>query len=262
MHRKLFLIALAFGLSPALAETSQVSPTGFISTFREEVRATPDEVWKTIVQLPRWWNDQHTWSGKAANMSLDLQAGGCWCERWGDGQSVMHGQVAMLQPGRVLRLFANLGPLQAADANGLRLPAGVLGIVLIVFSIYAATIDLLKGAPGIRTENALLSAYIYVDIRERDIGGYVRDAQRARRLRVPTDHERQVPSDRRGEATKTFYAALTPEQQIKALQVQLKLANEKAQLFEAMLDVLKKDYGVRVVKKPLGKSSRSSSSKG
>lgn len=57
-------------------------------------------------------------------------------------------------------------------------------------------------------------------------------------------------------------APLTPEQQIKALQVQLKEANEKAQLFEAMLDVLKKDYGVRVVKKPLGKSSRSSSSKG
>lgn len=55
--------------------------------------------------------------------------------------------------------------------------------------------------------------------------------------------------------------ALTPEQQIKSLQVQLKLANEKARLFEAMLDVLKKDYGVRVVKKPLGKSSHKSSSK-
>lgn len=56
--------------------------------------------------------------------------------------------------------------------------------------------------------------------------------------------------------------ALTPEQQIKALQVQLKEANEKAQLFEAMLDVLKKDYGVRVVKKSSGKSSRSGSCKG
>lgn len=56
-------------------------------------------------------------------------------------------------------------------------------------------------------------------------------------------------------------APLTPEQQIKSLQVQLQQANEKAQLFEAMLDVLKKDYGVRVVKKPLGKSSRKSSSK-
>ena len=52
----------------------------------------------------------------------------------------------------------------------------------------------------------------------------------------------------------------TPEQQIKALQVQLQEATEKARLFEAMLDVLKKDYGVRVVKKPLGKSSRKSSS--
>jgi len=49
---------------------------------------------------------------------------------------------------------------------------------------------------------------------------------------------------------------LTPEQQIKALQVQLREANEKAQLFEAIIDVLKDDYGVRVVKKPSGKSSR------
>lgn len=55
---------------------------------------------------------------------------------------------------------------------------------------------------------------------------------------------------------------LTPEQQIKALQVQLKQAQEKAQLFEAMLDVLKKDYGVRVVKKPSGKSSSKTSSQG
>lgn len=40
-------------------------------------------------------------------------------------------------------------------------------------------IELAKGAPGIRTENALLSAYIYVDIRDRDIGGYVAEARKA-----------------------------------------------------------------------------------
>jgi len=57
-------------------------------------------------------------------------------------------------------------------------------------------------------------------------------------------------------------APLTPEQQIKMLQAQLKEANEKARLFEAVIDVLKKDYGVRVVKKPSGKSSRKGSSKG
>lgn len=53
----------------------------------------------------------------------------------------------------------------------------------------------------------------------------------------------------------------TPEQRIKQLEKQLKEANEKANLFEAVLDVLKRDYGVPV-KKPLGKSSRNSSSKG
>ena len=40
-------------------------------------------------------------------------------------------------------------------------------------------ISVSKGAPSIRTENALLSAYIYVDIRGRDIGSYVREAQQA-----------------------------------------------------------------------------------
>ncbi len=42
-----------------------------------------------------------------------------------------------------------------------------------------ARVSLSKGAPSIRTENALLSAYIYVDIRERDIGSYVDEARRA-----------------------------------------------------------------------------------
>ncbi|MBS0352970.1 MAG: efflux RND transporter permease subunit [Proteobacteria bacterium] len=42
-----------------------------------------------------------------------------------------------------------------------------------------ACVGIAKGTPGIRTENALLSAYIYVDIRDRDIGGYVADAKKA-----------------------------------------------------------------------------------
>lgn len=42
-----------------------------------------------------------------------------------------------------------------------------------------ADIRIEKGTPGIRTENGLLTAYIYVDIRDRDIGSYVADARRA-----------------------------------------------------------------------------------
>jgi copper/silver efflux system protein len=40
-------------------------------------------------------------------------------------------------------------------------------------------IGISKGAPSIRTENALLSTYIYVDIRDRDIGSYVAEARKA-----------------------------------------------------------------------------------
>ncbi|MGZ8209717.1 MAG: efflux RND transporter permease subunit [Burkholderiales bacterium] len=49
---------------------------------------------------------------------------------------------------------------------------------------HVARIEIVRGAPAIRTENALLSAYIYVDIRDRDIGSYVRDAQKAVSERV------------------------------------------------------------------------------
>ncbi len=42
-----------------------------------------------------------------------------------------------------------------------------------------ADLKIRRGAPSIRTENALLSAYIYVDTRETDLGAYVRLAQDA-----------------------------------------------------------------------------------
>jgi Cu(I)/Ag(I) efflux system membrane protein CusA/SilA len=64
------------------------------------------------------------------------------------------------------------GAAPAASAgrtvSGTMLPLGQL-----------AKVKLVKGPPNIRTENALLAAYIYVDIRGRDIGSYVADAQRA-----------------------------------------------------------------------------------
>ena len=55
-----------------------------------------------------------------------------------------------------------------ATADGAMVPLGQV-----------ARLEIAKGAPGIRTENALLSTYIFVDIRNRDIGGYVADARKA-----------------------------------------------------------------------------------
>lgn len=54
---------------------------------------------------------------------------------------------------------------------------------------------------------------------------------------------------------------LTPEQRIKALEVALKEANEKAKLFEAMVDVIQNEYGIKLVKKRSGKSLSKTGSK-
>ena len=50
-----------------------------------------------------------------------------------------------------------------------------------------ATVQLTQGPPMIRTENAQLVNYIYVDMHDRDIGGYVADAQRAlaQKVQIP-----------------------------------------------------------------------------
>jgi Cu(I)/Ag(I) efflux system membrane protein CusA/SilA len=42
-----------------------------------------------------------------------------------------------------------------------------------------ATVKLARGPTTIRTENGQLAAYIFVDIRDRDLGGYVAEAQKA-----------------------------------------------------------------------------------
>ena len=42
-----------------------------------------------------------------------------------------------------------------------------------------AKVSLAQGPSSIRTENAQLATYIYIDVRDRDIGGYVADAQKA-----------------------------------------------------------------------------------
>ncbi len=53
-------------------------------------------------------------------------------------------------------------------SNGTAIPLGQV-----------ASISIAQGPPSIRTENAQLADYIYVDMHDRDLGSYVADAQRA-----------------------------------------------------------------------------------
>ena len=78
------------------------------------------------------------------------------------GVSVRYPRELRSDPQRIAR------EVLVPTMDGAMIPLGQLAKVVVA-----------KGAPGIRTENALLSAYIFVDIRGRDIGGYVADAKKA-----------------------------------------------------------------------------------
>lgn len=68
-------------------------------------------------------------------------------------------------------------------------------------------------------------------------------------------------ADRRSFAMTHPPIPLTPEQRIRELEQQLRDARQKADFFEAVVEVLEKDYGVSIVKKRPGKSSRNDKSK-
>lgn len=127
MHRSLILVALVLS-APVKAELSASTDAGFVSEHTATVAAEPGVVWKTLVAPNLWWNPSHTYSGEAANLYLDAQATGCFCEKLPkpvdapDGQrmgSVEHMHVVYADPQRgVLRMTGGLGPLQGEAVHG------------------------------------------------------------------------------------------------------------------------------------------------
>lgn len=106
-------IALAvLAASPAAAEVTTSSDTSFVVTQKLNVAAPPARLWAALIAPAQWWSSEHTWSGSAANLTLDPQAGGCWCESL-PGGGVEHMRVVFVQPEKMLRMRGGLGPLQA-----------------------------------------------------------------------------------------------------------------------------------------------------
>jgi len=111
----------ALAAAPARAEVAASSVGAFLIEGEQALEATPAEAWRALGELGRWWNDEHTYSGDARRMSLDLRAGGCWCECWAGGQSVEHGRVVLVMEHegvRTLRILGGVGPLQELGVSG------------------------------------------------------------------------------------------------------------------------------------------------
>lgn len=112
------LAALSLVAAPAQAEVVQSSAAGFEIKQEVTVDAPLQQAWDTVVAPQRWWSKEHTYSGDSANLYLDTQATGCFCERLKDKGSVEHLRVVYVQPPRMVRMSGGLGPLQAEAVAG------------------------------------------------------------------------------------------------------------------------------------------------
>jgi uncharacterized protein YndB with AHSA1/START domain len=116
--------------------------------------ASPRATYAAIGKVAAWWDSGHTWSGAAKNLSLQMRAGGCFCEKLAAGGSVEHGRVVYADPGKLLRIDGALGPFQEMAVIGVLTfkltPEGSGTRITMNYSVSGAiAMDTKKLAPGV-----------------------------------------------------------------------------------------------------------------
>ena len=109
--RPLVFVALAITAAPASAEVVSASSNGFEVRETVNLVVPPNIAFAAFADMPAWWDPEHTYSGTSANLSLNLEPGGCFCERFPDGGGIEHMRVTYVEPGKRVVLTGALGPL-------------------------------------------------------------------------------------------------------------------------------------------------------
>ena len=116
---RLFPIALlAAFAAPASAEVISSDPHGFEVQEVVSLVIPQPKAYAAFGQIGQWWNKDHTYSGDAARMSLQLRPGGCLCEPLEDGGGIEHMRVTYVKPGEQVVLTGSLGPLLYEATTG------------------------------------------------------------------------------------------------------------------------------------------------
>lgn len=105
-------LSLAGAAPPAMADVVKAESSGFVVEKTVTIDAAPDAVWETLRAPQRWWSKEHTWSGDSANLYIDSQATGCFCEKLPGRGSVQHARLVFVDKGKLLRMEGAFGPLQ------------------------------------------------------------------------------------------------------------------------------------------------------
>ena len=101
-----------------MAEVLAAGEGGFSLRIETPMRASPAQAYDAFLAIERWWDADHSYSGKAENLSLDVSPGGAFLERLDDGGFVVHLAVVYARPGTELRFSGGLGPLRPMGLEG------------------------------------------------------------------------------------------------------------------------------------------------
>ena len=103
--------ALALTAAPASAEIVSRTADSFTLRYAGTVGVSRGDVFGAIALISEWWDGAHTYSGDSANLTLETEVGGCFCEALPNATIFEHGRVAEFDDDR-LTLNAPLGPLK------------------------------------------------------------------------------------------------------------------------------------------------------
>src|SRR5579871_670313 len=117
MRTALLAAAMLAVAGPAAAAIVDSQAGGFEVREEAVIAAPPAKVYAALGEIGQWWSSRHSYSHDAHNMTLALEPGGCFCERWSGG-AVAHMVVSMVEPDSFVRLDGALGPLSSTAGMG------------------------------------------------------------------------------------------------------------------------------------------------
>jgi hypothetical protein len=109
--RNVILAGLLLTATPASAEVISAGPNGFEVRHSVNLVIPQVKAYSAFSEIQNWWSKDHTYSGDASHLSLQLRPGGCFCERLEGGGGIEHLRVTYVQPGERVVLTGSLGPL-------------------------------------------------------------------------------------------------------------------------------------------------------
>ena len=115
---RVMLAAMLLVSTPAAAEVVSASANGFEINHTVNLVVKPDAAFAAFGNPAGWWSGEHTYSGNAKNLTLTLQPGGCFCERFPEGGGIEHMRVTYVDPGKRAVLTGSLGPLLFEATTG------------------------------------------------------------------------------------------------------------------------------------------------